>query len=146
MTRSTRTPTLAAMVALSAAALATAAEPTTMPTTGPAAAAISWADAGKHVGETVTVTGKVVGTHAAGKNIVLNVGKDFPEKDRFTVMMPFDEAAGSADDQFVGKTMTVTGKVKLYKGVAEITTRKAADVKLTGGAAPTTAPAMPDGH
>jgi hypothetical protein len=140
MTRFARALPVAVLALLSAAAAA----PTTGPTSQPASA-LDWSVAAKHVGETVTITGPVKGTHAAGKNIVLNLGKDFPEKDRFTVMLPFDESAGSADDQFVGKTATVTGKVKLYKGVPEIVTKKAADVTLTGGTPPTTAPATPAG-
>ena len=125
-----RHPTLAlTLLLVTSAAAAPTTAPTSMPTTAPAAA-IDWSAAGKHVGETVTVTGKVMGTHMAGKNVILNVGKDYPEKDRFTVMLPFDEAKGSADDQFVGKTATITGAVKLYKGVAEITTHNAGDLTV----------------
>ena len=123
----------ALLLASAAAAAAAAAAPTTMPstvpTTGPSAA-IDWSDAAKHVGETVTVTGPVKGTHVTGDKVILNVGKDYPAKDRFTILMPFDAAAGPADDQFVGKTATVTGTVKLYRKVAEIVVDKAADVKL----------------
>jgi hypothetical protein len=103
--------------------------PTSMPTTAPAAA-VDWADAAKHVGETVTITGPVKGTHVVGDNVVLNVGADYPDKGRFTIMMPFDAAKGDADQQFVGKTATVTGTVKLYKKTPEIVTKKASDVTL----------------
>ena len=122
---------LAALFACLAAGPTTA--PTSQPTSAPSGAAIDWSEAAKHVGETVTVTGPVKGTHAAGANIVLNIGKDFPAKDRFTVMLPFDAAKGTAEEQFTGKTATVTGTVKLYKKVAEIVAAKADDVKLTKG-------------
>jgi hypothetical protein len=122
---------LSALLLTSAAAAPTSmptSMPATMPTTGPSA--IDWSEAAKHVGETVAVTGPVKGTHVAGERVVLNIGKDFPDKDRFTIFVPFDAAAGSADDQFVGKTATVTGKVKMYKGVPEIVAEKATDVTV----------------
>lgn len=116
--------------------LLAAAGPTTAPTGAPtsrpttAATAINWDQAAKHVGETATVTGPVKGTHAAGKNVVLNVGKDFPAADRFTIYLPFDAAGGTADAQYVGKTVTVTGKIELYKKVPEIKAAKASDVTV----------------
>ena len=125
-----RHPIALAPLLLAALAAAPATAPTSQPTTGPAAA-VDWSEAAKHVGETVTVTGPVMGTHVAGKNVVLNVGKDYPAPDRFTILVPFDAAAGkSADDLFAGKTVTVTGPVKLYKKVPEIIAKTAADVTI----------------
>ena len=116
----------------SAAALLAAAGPTTAPTSQAttSATAINWDEVAKHVGETVTVTGPVKGTHTSGKNVVLNVGKDFPAADRFTIFMPFDATAGTADAQYVGKTVTVTGKIELYKKVVEIKAAKSSDVTV----------------
>jgi DNA/RNA endonuclease YhcR with UshA esterase domain len=83
--------------------------------------AIDWSGAAKHVGETVTVTGPVISTHASngGKSVSLNIGKDYPATDRFTIFVTTDKAA-SADDTYKGKTVTVTGKIVLYKKVPEI--------------------------
>jgi hypothetical protein len=92
---------------------------TTKPTTAPAV--VAWTDAAKHVGETVTITGPVISTHkiTGGKSVSLNIGKDYPATDRFTIFLTTDkpdEAATSYKD----KTVTVTGKVVLYKKVPEI--------------------------
>ena len=126
-----RLASLFAVALLSAAAAPTTA-PTSQPTTGPSAAAVDWSEAAKHAGETVTVTGPVMGVHVSGANVVLNVGKDFPDDDRFCIMLPFDAAKGSPEDQFVGKTATVTGPVKKYRKVFEIVAKSAADVTLSG--------------
>jgi DNA/RNA endonuclease YhcR with UshA esterase domain len=89
------------------------------PTSKPVA--IDWSDAAKHVGETVTVTGPVISTHAStnGKTVSLNIGKDYPAADRFTIYLTTDKAA-KADETYKGKTVTVTGKVVLYKKTPEI--------------------------
>ncbi len=122
-------PVAGLLLACAAAAPTTA--PTSRPSTGPSVA-IDWSEAGKHVGETVTVTGPVKGTHAAGSRLVLNVGKDYPAADRFTILMPAaDDDAGSPDDLYVGKTVTVTGQVSLYRKVPEIVVKAAADVTVT---------------
>ena len=139
------------------------------PTTAPSSLqAIAWDQAAKHVGETATVTGPVMGVHAfaGGKRVVLNVGKDFPDASRFTVLLTLggggpgkaahrspgtsapttvptslpggnstggnstggDSAGGestgasspSVEDTYVGKTISVTGKIELYHDVTEV--------------------------
>jgi len=115
------------------AAYAADSDSTTEPTTGPStqsstepstnpSAAINWDQAKDHVGETVTVTGPVIGTHAidAANALVLNVGKDFPDPDRFTVFLTGGEDGPTPPDIYQGKTITVTGQVQLYKDVPEI--------------------------
>jgi hypothetical protein len=53
--------------------------------------AISWNAALSHIGETLTVEGPVVSAHYAsdsnGKPTFLNVGKDYPDPGRFTVVI-----------------------------------------------------------
>ena len=104
---------------------ATADAPATQPTTGPAtttASAITWDLASKHVGETLTVTGPVMGTHTTtgGKSLVLNIGKDFPDPTRFTIMIKTDDKNPASADTYTGKNVTVTGKIELYKKVPEV--------------------------
>jgi hypothetical protein len=92
---------------------------TTQPTTNPVA--LNWDQAKDHVGETATVTGPVVGTHSfSDGGFVLNVGKAFPDKDRFTVFVGGDQTAGQTPDSFDGKTVSATGKIQIYREVAEI--------------------------
>ncbi|MGA2443315.1 MAG: hypothetical protein ABSH08_20375 [Tepidisphaeraceae bacterium] len=101
-----------------AAADLPATQPTTMPTTNPSR--ITWDQAKDHIGQSVTVTGPVVDTHDFGDAAVLNVGKDFPNPDRFTVYIPADKRTGFPADLDNGKTISVTGTLKLYHDVPEI--------------------------
>jgi DNA/RNA endonuclease YhcR with UshA esterase domain len=78
-------------------------------------------EAAKHVGETAIVTGRVDSFHQSGKgNIFLNMGGAYPNQ-AFTAFIP----AGSASQftnaqQYDGKTVSVSGKIELYKGKPEI--------------------------
>jgi hypothetical protein len=92
--------------------------PATMPTTAPSN--ITWDQAKNFVGQTVTVTGPVVGTHDFGDAAVLNVGYDFPNPDRFTVFIPAEKRTGMPKDLDNGKTIRVSGAIKMYRNVPEI--------------------------
>ena len=80
----------------------------------------SAAEAGKHAGETATVTDTVANVfESKAGNIFLNFGARYPNQ-VFTAFMPKDSA-----DQFpnakelVGRTVSITGKIVLYKGKPE---------------------------
>jgi hypothetical protein len=92
--------------------------PTTGPTTAPVA--ITWDQAKDHVGETATVTGTVMGIHDFGKGAVLNIGKDFPAPDRFTVYIAADKRENMPKDMDKGKSISVTGRIKMFHNVPEI--------------------------
>jgi hypothetical protein len=92
--------------------------PTTMPTTLPTN--ITWDQAKDHIGQSVTVTGPVVGAHDFGDAAVLNIGKDYPSPDRFTVYIPAGKRTGIPDDLDNGKTISVTGTLKMFHDVPEI--------------------------
>jgi len=81
----------------------------------------SAAEAAKHVGETATVTDKVANVfESKAGNIFLNFGPRYPNQ-VFTAFIPKDSA-----DQFPnvkelnGRTVSITGKIVLYKGKPEI--------------------------
>jgi DNA/RNA endonuclease YhcR with UshA esterase domain len=78
-------------------------------------------EAAKHVGETATVTGRVDGFHQSGKgNIFLNMGGAYPNQ-AFTAFIPSGSAAQFTNaQQYDGKTVSVSGKIQLYKGKPEI--------------------------
>jgi hypothetical protein len=130
----------AALMAACAIAVADgpATMPTTMPTTMPAS--ITWDQAGDHIGENVVVTGPVVGIHDFGNAAVLNVGKDYPDASRFTVYIPADKRAGMPADFDNGKTISVTGTLKLFHGVPEIETGVEDITVVTQGAGVATQP------
>jgi DNA/RNA endonuclease YhcR with UshA esterase domain len=79
------------------------------------------AEAAKHVGETATVTGTVDGFHQSGKgNMFLNMGGKYPNQ-AFTAFIPAGSAAQFSNaQQYEGRTITVSGKIALYKGKPEI--------------------------
>src|SRR6266540_1865949 len=78
-------------------------------------------EAAKHVGETATITGTVDGVHQSGKgNIFLNMGGKYPNQ-AFTAFIPSSSAAQfSNPQQYEGRTVSVSGKISLYKGKPEI--------------------------
>ena len=78
-------------------------------------------EAPKHVGETATVTGMVDSFHQSGKgNIFLNMGGKYPNQ-AFTAFIPSGSAGQFPNaQQYEGRTITVSGKIALYKGKPEI--------------------------
>ena len=99
------------LVLLTVAALALGQDPKTY----------SASEASKHVGETATVTDRVAGVFESQKgNIFLNFGARYPNQ-LFTAFIPKDSA-----DQFPnakeldGRTVSIMGKIVLYKGKPEI--------------------------
>jgi DNA/RNA endonuclease YhcR with UshA esterase domain len=78
-------------------------------------------EAAKHIGETATVTGIVDGFHQSGKgNIFLNMGGKYPNQ-AFTAFIPSGSAGQFSNaQQYEGRTITVSGKIALYKGKPEI--------------------------
>src|SRR2546430_13781233 len=78
-------------------------------------------EAAKHVGETTTITGTVDGVHQSGKdNIFLNIGGTYPNQ-AFTAFIPSASAAQFPNPRhYEGRTVSVFGKISLYKGKPEI--------------------------
>lgn len=78
-------------------------------------------DAGEYIGESKTITGRVVSTGTIGTGIFLNFGLDY--KTDFTAFIPADDlvyfsAAGITDPAgfFRGKTVEVTGSIYKRNG------------------------------
>lgn len=79
------------------------------------------------MGEVTTVDGPVVSTYYAtesrGKPTFLNIGLDHPDRDRVTVLI-WDEDRSrfteAPEEVYRGETVCVTGRLDLYRGVAEI--------------------------
>jgi len=88
---------------------------------------ISWSEAKYHIGERTTVCGPVVDTTWAsgsnGKPTFLNLGKPYPDPDRFTVVIWIQNRSNfpqAPEDYYLGKTICVTGLITEYSGIAEI--------------------------
>jgi DNA/RNA endonuclease YhcR with UshA esterase domain len=77
-------------------------------------------DAAKHVGETVSVRGLVAGVYTSKSNTFINFGAAYPHH-TFTAVI-FSSASSRFKDpqKWDGYVITVTGKIKLYKGKPEI--------------------------
>jgi DNA/RNA endonuclease YhcR with UshA esterase domain len=106
-----KTRTLLALFAGAFVALANAQAPPNYPA----------AEAAKHVGETATITDRVDGVHQSGKgNIFLNMDGKYPNQ-AFTAFVPSSSAAKfSNPQQYEGRTVSVSGKITLYRGKPEI--------------------------
>ena len=122
---------LLAVVLLSLAACGssggTGAAPTASALTDDPDQAIPWAEAMGHIGETATIEGPVIAAVYAdtsnGEPTFLNIGLDYPDPDRFTVVI-WGVDRGSFPDapesMYEGKTIRVTGVVSEYDGRAQI--------------------------
>ena len=97
--------------------------------------AIAWKDAGRHVGERANVRGPVVSTHYAatsnGEPTFLNVGRDYPDEGRFTVVIWGEDRgnfSASPEDLYDSETVCVTGTIETYQGEPEIVLRSEDDI------------------
>ena len=84
-------------------------------------ATISAKDASSHIGERATVCGVVASTHRARSATFLNLDKPYPNHIFTAVIFADDRGAfGSPEVTLSGKRICVRGKIKKYKGHAEI--------------------------
>lgn len=92
--------------------------------------AIPFAEAAKHVGAEVTVTGKVSAVRVipSGMGFVNFGGRVFT-----AIAKPGTFEAGKLEE-FMGKDVEVTGTVELYKGSPQIVLKDAASIRIPGGA------------
>lgn len=87
--------------------------------------AISWKKALDHVGEEVTIKGKVVNvfqsTSSNGSPTFINIGKDYPDERRVTALIWEDNLSNFDDlNMYLGEVVYVTGIVNVYEGSAQI--------------------------
>jgi DNA/RNA endonuclease YhcR with UshA esterase domain len=100
-------------------------------------AAIPWTKAKSYVGKVVTVKGPVAGTVYAtssnGQPTFLNIGRDYPDPQRFTVVIWGGDRgnfSGAPEDTYLGATLRVTGKVSLYQGIAQIEVATPSQIRI----------------
>ncbi|MFZ6027980.1 MAG: hypothetical protein ACOYYS_09705 [Chloroflexota bacterium] len=98
-------------------------------TSAPTATAsfITWDEAGAYVGESVTLCGPVMGAHFAesskGQPTFLNIGENYPNPDRFTVVIWAQDRhkfPGKPEGIYSGQEICVTGTIEEYDGALEI--------------------------
>lgn len=88
---------------------------------------IPWDEAADHIGEELTVCGTVAGGHYAdstnGQPTFLNIGKDYPEPDRFAVLIWGQDRRyfpPNPEEYYSNKMICVTGKISIYQGLVEM--------------------------
>lgn len=86
----------------------------------PGGEALSWAEAGAHTGTVHRVCGPLVSVRSDDEGTCLNIGHDYPDSRRFTVI--FWDVAG-IDPVPPGATICTSGDIVDYSGVAQIHTR-----------------------
>lgn len=95
---------------------------------------ISWEEAGKHVGETVVVTGRVMGVHCSPLSCLLAFEPTF---DKFTAMVPASAfrrlPPDQLDERFSGRLVQVRGQIVMRDKKPEIVVEKPDDLVLTRG-------------
>ena len=97
---------------------------------------ISWSEAKYHIGERTTVCGPVVdATWASGSNgkpTFLNLGKPYPDPDRFTVVIWIQYRSNfpqAPEEYYLGKTICVTGLIDEYKGIPQIEVKYPSEIQ-----------------
>ena len=98
---------------------------------------VAWFEAKSYIGKRVTVEGPVIGTHYAsrtkGKPTFINVGNDYPDSDRFVVLVwgKYRENFPQPPERlYAGKAIWVAGRVKTYRGVAQIVVTEPGQVEV----------------
>ncbi len=106
---------------------AAATGPATEPTAATCPGAVPWAEARGHIGERVTVRGRVAGTEYArdadGQPTFLNLGRDYPDPGRVTVVIWGRDRGrfpGPPETVYAGRTICATGTLELYDDVPEL--------------------------
>jgi DNA/RNA endonuclease YhcR with UshA esterase domain len=88
------------------------------------------ADVKAHVGQTVTVEGAVSGVHTARSGVTfIDIGGRYPDSAFTAVIFAGDAGKFPNVDALNGKTVDITGPVRLYKGRPEIILNDAAQIK-----------------
>ncbi len=111
----------AIVLALGLALTATAALAQTIPPT----------DAKAHVGQTVTVEGTVSDVHTGRSGVTfIEMGGRYPNNVFTAVIFAGDASKFPNVDALSGKTVDITGPVRLYRGQPEIILNDAAQIKV----------------
>ena len=81
----------------------------------------SASEAGKHIGDTATVTGKVFQVFTSKKGTTfLDIGADYPDNPFAAVIFQKDSSLFPGVKDYEGKTVAITGKITDYNGAAEM--------------------------
>lgn len=88
---------------------------------------ISWEQAINHAGTHQRVCGPLAGTRSSHDDVFLNIGVDYPDPARFTIVI-WD--VGGIEPVAGGSRLCTSGTISVYEGVAQIELRDPADVEV----------------
>ncbi len=93
---------------------------------------VTAADAGSHVGQSVTVEGIVSGVHTARSSGVtfIDMGGSYPNNLFSGVIFSSDAAKVGDVSALTGKTVDLTGTIQMYRGKPEIIVKSADQIKV----------------
>jgi hypothetical protein len=99
--------------------------------------AITWDQASAHAGELATITGPTISavyaSDSRGQPTFLNIGKPYPDPNRFTVVIwgyDRDNFPTPPDMKYDNTTICITGLIETYKGIPQITADAASDIEI----------------
>jgi hypothetical protein len=90
------------------------------------------------IGRTAAIKGRVAGAFYArssnGRPTFLNLGRDYPDSRRFTVVIwgRNRSSFGAPERRYRGKTICVVGYVSTYRGVPEIEATRPSQIRVVG--------------
>lgn len=88
---------------------------------------IPWNEAVNYVGTFQHVCGPFAGMGNSGDDVFLNLGRDYPDTQRFQIVL-WD--VGAVESLPTGTTLCTSGVITLYEGVAQIELRSASLVEV----------------
>lgn len=98
---------------------------------------ISWKDAYNHIGEDVTLEGKIVdsyqATESTGSPTFLDMGASYPDDNRVTIVIWEEDLYnfdGDPEAMYMNETVEVTGTLTTYDGVAQIEIESQDQIKI----------------
>jgi len=99
--------------------------------------AITWDQASAHAGELATITGPTISavyaSDSRGQPTFLNIGKDYPDPDRFTIVIwgyDRDNFPFAPEVEYDSKAICVTGLIETYEGIPQIVAETASDIGI----------------
>ena len=100
--------------------------------------AVNWQNAGRHIGHTATIRGRVASTkYSASSNgspTFLNIGAAYPSPRRVTVVIWIENRGrfGRPEVRYRGRAICVRGFVDEYAGAPEIEATSPAQIAVVG--------------
>ena len=92
---------------------------------------ISYGEAGKHIGEVVTVRGKIDGTYRGENSLKLNFDRDYRSHLSITIPSKYlDRFPEKPETFYKGKTVLATGHVTRYRGAPSMLVTDGPQIRL----------------